>query len=169
MKKNKHGFTLIELMISFSLATVVIIYLFNVLIILKNLYIEDGIKTKLMIHQSNIEQSIESFVRQNNVTGISSCGAECISIDAAGSHQLTYDAGARTITFNGHPFKLTEGSEIGQMQVKNTKVAGAAVNTSQYDSILEVTIPVTYKTIDGDFGLHFVFPYNSSITSVTAT
>lgn len=169
MKKDQSGFTLIELMISFSLATVVIIYLFNVLLILKNIYVEDGIKTKLLITQSNLVQSMESFVHENTVTGISSCGTGCVSIDASGSHQLTYDADAGTITFDGHAFKVVEGSVIGEMQIKNTKVTGAASNTSRYDSVLEVTIPVTYKTVDGDFGLHFVFPYNASVTSVTAT
>ncbi|MDD3341284.1 MAG: prepilin-type N-terminal cleavage/methylation domain-containing protein [Bacilli bacterium] len=169
MKNKNKGFTLVELMISFSLATVVIIYLFNVLIILKNLYVDDGIKTKLLINQTNLLNSIESVMAQNEVSGISSCGTGCISIDNGGSHTLTYSKDAATITFDNHTFKLTEGSEIGDMQIKNTAVAGAALTASSYDSILEVTIPVTHKSVDGDFGLHFVFPYNASTISVTAT
>ena len=55
--KNK-GFTVIELVLTISLVSVVMIILFQIIFLVKNLYVESGVKVKLLQKQLVISEKI---------------------------------------------------------------------------------------------------------------
>ena len=58
IKLNKKGFTLIELITTFALASVLIIILINIIIVIKNVYSKNDIRSELLIEQSNLSNLI---------------------------------------------------------------------------------------------------------------
>ena len=51
---NKKGFTLIELITTFALASVIIVILVNIIGIIKEMYVKTDVKSKLLVEQSNL-------------------------------------------------------------------------------------------------------------------
>ena len=58
IKLNKKGFTLIELITTFALASVLIIILINIIIVIKNIYSKNDIRSELLLEQSNLSNLI---------------------------------------------------------------------------------------------------------------
>lgn len=56
--KNQKGFTLVELIASFTLALVIMFFLFQIVITVKELYVSSGLKTEMLIRQANLERQI---------------------------------------------------------------------------------------------------------------
>lgn len=166
MKKN--GFTLIEILVSFSLASVVMILLLNVILILKDLYMEDGMKTTLFINQSNFQKRLEEEITEKEVTEVNSCGEHCLtfSFQDGSTKTLSYNKVAGTLTFDTYQVKLVKGSKINVFEA-TTKTITNIKNTSYNNSILSVKVSITHKLIDGEFGINLVYPYNSNVTVVS--
>ena len=55
---NKRGFTTVELLVSFTLVSVIVFFLFEIIFVLKDLYVSAGIKTKLLTKQAVISEII---------------------------------------------------------------------------------------------------------------
>ena len=66
MKTNK-GFTTVELLVSFTLTAVIVFFLFEILFILKDLYVDTGIKTKLLTKQAVLTEKINDDVASKNL------------------------------------------------------------------------------------------------------
>ena len=62
---KRNGFTVVELIVSFSLTLVIAVFLFQIIINLKNLYTNSVIKTELVNMQSLISREINS--KFNNI------------------------------------------------------------------------------------------------------
>ena len=67
--KNK-GFTLVELITTFALASVIIILLLNIIVLIKNIYVETNLKTELYINQSNLSNMLNKKIRDDNLLEI---------------------------------------------------------------------------------------------------
>lgn len=171
MKKvGKKGFTIIELMVSFSLSAVIIVYLFNIIIILKDLYVENGIRTQLLINQSSISKSIETTLGSGSIQGVASCGVNCAEFTTADSltHILQFNPVQNSITFENVTVKLIDGSKIGSLVTHSQTIPSITTSTPNLnDSIFSLTIPITHKVVDGSYAITIVIPYNSRNTSIT--
>lgn len=72
MKKlDNRGFTIIELITSFSLTMVILVFLFNIVIILKENFVYNSLKSELIINQSLMSTALNEDL-YNEATGISS-------------------------------------------------------------------------------------------------
>lgn len=164
--KKRQGFTIVELMLSFTLSVIIIIYLFNVILTLRNLYTEDGIKTQMLIKQAGISEEIGNDLDAKLVTRVNTCGGSCLrfTFEDTSSADLIWDSDARAITYDKHRIEYIKGSEIGAPSVKIEKVEGAKEGT--HNSVVTIHIPVTHKLIDEDFGVTIVYPYDDRVTDI---
>ena len=135
-RKREKGFTIVEILVSFSLAIIVLIYIFNVLSHLKNLYTEDGIRSQLLVKQSGIVRAIEKALSGKRITTISSV------VDASGRHghrialkdrknseessvDLFVDNGDnKMIYFGEQKVEFIKGTDMGIPEVKVVKTKG---------------------------------------------
>ena len=74
----KKGFTVVELIVSFSLVMVIAIFLFQIVIGLKNLYTNSGLKTELLNKQSLISNEINKKLTTKGISTLSKCGSYCV-------------------------------------------------------------------------------------------
>ncbi len=106
MKKlNQKGFTIVELLTSFMLATVVLIFLFNILLSIKEGYLGHKENTDMATDQSFISRIINEDAHNYVLTSAPTSSndtitlnVECISNNCGSERQIVY-------TFSNHTFQ----------------------------------------------------------------
>lgn len=79
--KNNKGFSIVELLVSFVLTMVIVVILFEIIISMKDLYVESVTKTELLNKQNLFTDYIYSDIDKYGLNGISVCGENCISFE----------------------------------------------------------------------------------------
>lgn len=64
IRKDKQGFTIIELLTAFSLATVVMVFLFNILVSVKKNYIQNTVESELYAQQALLSRALSQDARE---------------------------------------------------------------------------------------------------------
>lgn len=72
---NKKGFTLIELMVSIGLMSIMLVFMMNTLVKLRDTSVASGVETNLQVGQAIITNAVNIDVIENN--GISSINNMC--------------------------------------------------------------------------------------------
>ena len=68
--KNNKGFSVLELVVSFSLTVAIVAILFELVIVMKNLYDKNNIKTQLISNQNLLTDLIYSDLNDKGLTGV---------------------------------------------------------------------------------------------------
>lgn len=151
MKKNS-GFTLVEVVVSFGLTMIIILFLFQIIITLKQIYTNNFVKADLVLRQANISQMINKDLMINSlgsVTGMTTSGNNCydISFEYGTTRRLCYNKSNNTIIYNDYEFELVDGSSIGNV----------AINYNNSNSLLTIDIPISYPDMNDDFGIKIAY------------
>ncbi len=155
----KKGFTVIELIVSFTLVSVISIVLFQLIFTLKELYVSGDIQTTLLNKQGIMTKKIYDDLNDDNLTQISSCGVSCLIFNYQGEERkLIVDVAANTMTYDNYSMKLIEGSSFGQLSFDYSENDG--------DNIFSLNIPIKSNLLDGDFGIHIVKTYKKDEIAV---
>ena len=72
--KDQSGFTIIELITSFSLTMVVLVFLFNIVVTMKETYVTNSAKSDLIVTQSLLSTALNEDL-YNNLTAFRISGA----------------------------------------------------------------------------------------------
>lgn len=158
--KNNKAFTLVEMLVSFTLAMVLVIVMFQLIINLKELYISSGLKTELLNKQYIITNKIYSDLNEKKLAQIQNCNMPEICIlftfNDGSTKTLEADTTNKTLAYGGYKIKLNKDSYFKKINV----------NTELYDNnrkIFKIDIPIAnnlYKKTN--FGIDVVYQYNSS-------
>ena len=167
--KNNKGFTLVELITSFALASVIMIFIFNIVVILKNNYISKSVRTDLLIKQSLLSQKMNEDFTNNNVKDVVTCDSDkkCYEFTFADDtvKQLKISADDKTITYGDYTYELTNSSYTSKINVSAKSITLDDVTLN--DSILVIDIPILNKKYtDTNFGVKVVYQYNSHIVDL---
>lgn len=160
---NKKGFTLIELITTFALATVIIIILLNIISIIKNIYVQNNIKSSLAIEQSNLSKFMnEKFNNKLQYYVACSDSDYCYIFSFENEESIKLVVEEDNIRFGEYTYKLD----------KNTKVKNPTLNreyvdindTSNTDNFLVINIPIVNKLYPKlNFGINLVYFNNDYI------
>lgn len=74
---NSRGFTVVELIAAFSITMVISVFLFEVLIEVKDIYVETSIKTNIQEKTAIISKNIKAIVEESNGNITCSSNTEC--------------------------------------------------------------------------------------------
>ncbi len=162
---KKRGFTLIEIAVTFSLVSVIVILLFQIIISLREVYIKGDIQTTFLSKQGIITKKINDDLQNLNLTSITSCGAFCITLEYENheKYNLSIDVQNQQIQYHDYTWKLPEGASIGTVETTIYE------NPADHNAILKIDIPVVHKLLENDYGLHFIYQYNSNTTTIPTT
>lgn len=162
--KNKKGFTLVELIASFALALTIMFFLFQIVIAIKDLYVYSGLKTEMMIRQTNIQKQLGTDLYEKALTDVSICGTDCyiLTYGDFGSKELKVDREKSRIQYGDYSIELVDGSEIGELTISSQTVDNVALNKD--NAILTINLPIVNKVIDNrNFGIHLVYQYDNRL------
>lgn len=162
---NNKGFTLVELITTFAVASAIALVLFNVVLTIKNIYSRTNLKTTLLIDQANLSNLVNSKVIDNDIVEIEMCtfSTYCYKITYADGDTMNLIIKDKSVSFGNYIYKLENGSYVdindSNIGLSYDILAGIVNNK---DSILNIKIPIKNKQFENiDFGLNFVYLYNN--------
>lgn len=166
---NKKGFTLIELLTSIVLSSAVLILLLQVLLVLKDIYVNDSIKTELLIKKSNIIKRINSTFEEASIRTIRNCSSNsnnCLkfTLTNGSEYELSLDRTNNIVKFGSFNTALTDTSEIYEdldvCYFYNT--SSALIGSSAYNTGIRIRIPVKDNLLEENFDMTIIYQYNGS-------
>lgn len=160
---NDCGFTVIELVVSFTITLIVILLLFQVVLSLKDLYVKDGIRTELLIKQSMMGQKITTDLNEHKIVAVTKCTSEnhCLSFtfDDGSIKTLSYNKDTNIFHYGDYTTKLVSGSKFGNIEISNRTFPDIPMGRN--DSIIKIKIPITHNLTKGDYGILVDYLYDS--------
>ena len=152
MKKN--GFTTIELISTFTLATVIVLLLFELVLSLKQLYVNAGIRAILLNKQVIMTEKIYNDFNNKEIIIANGCGTNCVTFvfNDYSRSTLKIDKQKKLFTYGSYTLKLDGSSNFQDITVKNNTVRNISPNKN--DSFIQIQIPITSTVIDGDYGIN---------------
>ena len=155
---NNKGFTIVELMIAFSLTMVVVVLLFQIVLTLKDIYVSSGIKTEIFTKNSNFIRFVQNDLHNKSLVSFTSCGTQCYQFGYSdGSNiQLSTNIAQRTISYGKHTIQLVDGSVMNSMYVDVYTDSTALEGLD--DTIVSVIIPIKNKLFPTEnYNINIVF------------
>lgn len=157
---NKKGFTLVELITTFALSIVIITILVNVLLILKETYNKSEIKTKLLIEQGNLSRTLNSSLKDGDLTTYEECSDSefCYEFKFIDGETVKLVITDKTIKFGDYTQKINSNSYIETPTI--TPIYVNNLNNELTLSFLTIKIPIKCKLYkDYDFGVNVVYRF----------
>ena len=161
---NKRGFTLIELITTFALATVIIILLVNVIIVIKNIYSKNDIKSQLLIDQSNLSNVINKRLIEDSLDTYTSCNDSnfCYNFNFVDGTSSKLVVAKDSIKFDNYVYKIEKGCTI-ETPIIDIIIDIEVSSSDQNNSFLILKIPIKHKLYPNkNFGIDIVYQYNSN-------
>ena len=157
--KNNKGFTLVEMLVSFTLSMVLIIILFQLIINLKDLYVASGIKTELLNKQYLMTNKIYTDLNEKKVILIQSCVDSPVCVEFTFSDgtikKLEIDKTNKTLKYDGYIIQLKNDSSINTINI-NTTISESNKN------IFNINVETKNNQFSNmNFGINIVYPYNN--------
>lgn len=167
---NKKGFTLVEVLVSFSLVATISIFLFQIIFILHNIYVEKGIKTELYVDTSNISnlinKDIYNYINEGktitNVQKISDTEVD-ITFDNKEIKKIVVNPSNLDISYASVDNYILNGSTIGNIELYYNY---SLTSNLTKNGVSYIKIPISYSDYKEDFSIVIFFRYNSSKTYV---
>lgn len=161
---NKKGFTLVELLVSFLLIATISIFLFQIVTIISSIYSEEGIKTELVLEQSNISNAINKDIYTNTKNGnyvkrvvVVNDNQIDIKFKDGSSKTLYVNHNKNTISYGKFTQKFLTGTKLGNIDVDIDYVNASF----KYNGVSSIKIPVTYNNIDSSFDILALIRFDS--------
>ena len=160
--KNNKGFTIVELLVSFTLSMVLVIIMFQLIINLKELYITSGVKTELLSKQYIITSKIYTDLTEKKLIAFSKCPdkEECINLTYSDgkTKTLDIDMDENILSYDDYVIKLTEESYYGTASITTVGYTTGHKN----NRIITIDVPIyNHRFNNTNFGIRIVYPYNN--------
>ena len=167
---NNKGFTMVELIASFSLTSIIVVMLLQIVFSLKEIQEYSDVKTELLTKQATISNKINKELYQKELKNIESCDDipnYCLNFIYTDNSvtKLVIDKTNNTITIGDNKIKLVEGSYFDYVYADTVVYPGT--DETKNDSILNINVEIKHKYFnDENFGLYVVYQYNLTKTPI---
>ena len=138
--RKKNGFTTIELITTFGLVMTITLLLFELVVSLKQIYINVGMRNLLLNKQAIIEKNIYDDLNNKKIKVASRCGTNCLT------------------------FVFDDNSYFEDLIIENITIP--EVETGKNDSLLTIYIPISNSLLGSDYGVNIIYQYDSRETSI---
>lgn len=157
---NNKGLTIVELVVSFALSVVVAVFLIQIILLLKDMYISTGARSVIMNKQAILTDRMNQIFENRRVVRAEKCGDTCIRLhlDDNVDEIIAVDTKAKTISVGDYTSKLPDSVEFGTIVMKTTTIES---QTDHFNSILQIQIPIKDKIVTMQtFDINVIYQYD---------
>lgn len=166
-KKNK-GFTTIELITSFTLASVIMLILFNIILILKDNLSKVNAKTNMLVEKDNLSYNINKRFKEKELSSVTMCdeGDKCYEFKYSDdtSDKLVYSNTDKSITFNNYTFDIIDGITVEEPVITEHY---DTMSSTKYNGYFIIHIPIKIDNKDYSIKINKHFNTDSMVIDVT--
>ena len=113
---NKKGMTLVELIVTFTLAMVIVVFLVQIIVNLTKIYNNNALKTNILNKQSIISNQINKSLLNKTLVDLSKCGDNCYNFIYSDATKEKLEVNDNKITFASYttliPSATVEGINL---------------------------------------------------------
>lgn len=169
MKINKKGFTVVELLASFSLTMIIVVFLFEILIELKDLYSEASVKTEIVQKQSLLVNKIRKTLDTNDLAGVTCASDTCtFNFNDISPVVLKIDASTNTVVFNDEKTKFPSEVSFKSYGIetcpissgKPTNDLGMLDGINAKNCYFSFDLFLESARLEEDYPIKIVYPFN---------
>lgn len=177
--KNNKGFSVVELIVSFSLTMIIVVILFEIIIYIKELYEKSITQTELLNQQNVITDYIYTDLIEEQPLEIFVCGNNCIGFTYLNGEakQLKWNESLNTVSYGGYTMGLIKNtvfdSKLSLEDANGNELRGAKIcynntnDSSDSNAYVSIRIPLNNFLFEGeDFGINLLYTYDVNVTSV---
>jgi hypothetical protein len=160
--KNNKGFSTVELVTTFALTLVIVTILLNLVIVLKELYINNGVKNSILTKQAIISEKL-SFDMRNFEVSSYSCNAtnnSCTINFGNGTIKILSVTNGNIINYGDESFKLQDGIKVGNVSI--TPFQANTTDVTNYDTFIKIKIELSSDLIGGSYDIQVIYQTNHS-------
>ena len=147
--KNNKGFSILELIISFSVCMVIVVVLFQIIMVLKEVYEKSAVKTELLNKQNLVVDQVYTDILERGLSKVDSCGNYCatFTFEDGESKQLQYIS--NNLQYGNYATTLNNGHTVDNIVIKTE------------NDVVSVYLKITHKLFSKeDFGIRIVHRIN---------
>lgn len=163
--KNKKGFTVVELIVSFSLVVTIFVFLMQIIMLLRTTYDKAVIKTELLNKESLISNYINNRLNKG-VSTINSCGNNCLRFiyDDLDSDIFSINYADNTLRFGDYQTNLPNNTKFNNVSVDI--VYSPTYNVDANNAMLKIAIPIYNDTLNETLPINIVYQFNTEKQSI---
>ena len=156
----KKGFTVVELLIAFSLISVIAILLFQVINAGSIIYNKNVSETEILIKQSQVAYELNTHFQTKKPIQITSCGNLCINIQYEDSSidTLKVSKESNTIFLNDNKYILPKNTKISYILSDIT-----SFKASGLDAVLNINIGILDTRFQKDYSINVVYLFDKDL------
>ena len=164
--REKNGFTTVELITTFALVMTITLLLFELVVSLKQIYVNVALKSLLLNKQAIMEQKIYDDFNNKKIKIASKCGENCLTFFFEDNSQATLkiDRDTNLFTYGDYTIKLDDNSYFGNINVTNKVVSNVAEGKN--NAMIIINIPIESTTLEGNYGVMVLYQYDSRETAI---
>ena len=158
--KNKKGFTLIELIVSFTLITVISLAFFRTTLSLQEQQLENIAKNEFKAFTVALNNSIQNDFLTDKILKIYSCGDNCydITYQKKGIIKLSYDKNSNVITYGTLKEKLPKDFKI----VNDFEIVTYKSNQDGFNSYISLNMDLKNNYSSKIDNIKYMYQYDST-------
>ncbi len=160
----KRGFTTVEVIITFGITIVLATMLFQLVIIMNDIYNINETKTELINDISLVTYSINDKISNNTITNINDCGNNCIELVYLNGTRDTLKIDGKSILFGEDNYVFDDNTNLASLQVDKISVPINA-NTVM-DSVALIQIHLVNDYVSYDEFVKIAYQFNSVSSNV---
>jgi len=160
---KKRGFTVVELIASFTLIMAVVVFLIQIIVSLTRTYNDNDKKTKLINSQAIISKNINISFNEKELVGIERCNIEnCYKFSYLNGEEDVLKIENNVLSFNQLAIDLENGT-YGDINLDVVYVP--TVKSSSDNAIFILNIPIN-SDIDYNFDVKIVYQFNLNNSNI---
>ncbi len=172
--KNNKGFSIVELIVSFSLTMVIVVILFEIVLTMKDLYMNSVTKTELLNRQNLFTDYIYSDIYDHGLNSVYVCGNNCISLAFNNGETKNLEwsfysnenvsQALQSLSYGEYKINLIANASFDtSLTVSNDNytLEGVKICSEPISQYINIHLPIKHKMFkDQDFGINLLYVYD---------
>lgn len=159
---NKKGMTLVELIVTFTLAMVIVVFLVQIIVNLTKIYNNNALKTNILNKQSIISNQINKSLLNKNLVDLFKCGDNCYNFIYSDATKEKLEVKDNKITFASYTTLIPNATVEG---INLDIIYGPTLQENVNNAILNIRIPIK-SSIDYNFDINIVYQFNTNSSNI---
>ncbi len=160
MKLNNKGFTVVELLASFILTMIIVVFLFEIVLELRNVYINETVRTDTKNKNAIVSNTINRIFADEAITNASCTGSSCtITIASDTAHPKTISVSGNTVTIDKQ--KVVYSDKVKLENINLTKIGPTATDITADNTIIKIGYKIKSADLNKDIDFNFIYTYLS--------
>lgn len=159
--KNK-GFTTIELVTTFALTMVIVVFLLEIVSVVKYIYVNQVLTSSIRVKQALMTEKIMDDFDNYTMISTSSCGANCIVFEWKEQLPTKLKIDGNTFTYGDYTVSLSNNTSFGEISIFSKTIQ----NTTGNNSYLLVSLPIKSSMLSGDYGVYAAYQYDANTYAI---